>query len=1013
MVDVNVNALAGQAPTMAPPIRNGDQILPHIRWVPIGKSNCYLDVEKSQSNPIYKIVVDILKHTNFFRAFTASSTIPSIYIQQIPKLIRNLSNVITNDMFQPWRALIKIINLCLTRKTSGFERPRAPVLQILWGVVNRAHLDYAERILEEFTQSIHTFIKDKWNLAQHTYKKKKATLIVILSIRFTKLIIYHLQRKHKFYPRPDSPLHLPNEEPVLGYLKFSAKGTKREVFGMPIFGSLITTDIQGAPYYQEYLAKVAKHQRYLSSETQSDPDSPAPKPTKTAKKSKPTAPKADPRPPVSKPASSKQPEPKPALAKPGSVSKRHKPISSLRSVDESVTEDVPEKEPLVDDEDADVERALEESLKSMYDVPRGPLPPVVIREPDFEKYQPLPEVLGKGKEKEESEEDVPGADAGVQGEGQTGPDPGAQDERQARSNLDEQVEGQAGPDPGNAEASQSLPSPVVHAGSDLEYLDLDVVDVSTQSHPEPMHEVDKPSEANNDKATAETEAELMVTVAIQQDTNDNRNNNNNNNTSTTISTTTKSTIDAMMIKRIGELEHIMGNLIQENKRLEQRLDSHGARLYTIEQLDIPHQNRFRDLPEADMKEILYQCMWETDSYKTHEDYMQLYEALKKSMNHNHSKELVKDLAEARKKKKKSRESPKTPPGSPPHQPPPPPPAGPSRASGSPGASGSSQVPPPPPPPPSTNQEGQSKGSARPSSSKTVALAEYQAWMMTDTRLRLNDHIPKVNLRQDWWKPFEEERPATPEPAWSIPSSDVLVPKNNWASPLASTYSPPPEDSLLAQTSDIAMFMDWFCKRRGITKLKPQDLEGPALEIIKVFYPNIKAACNPDVGLEQMVPDQMRIEEEYKYDIVAIIEVFSMYGYDYMKKIVLRRADLNEHIIAERDFKYLYPSDFEDMYLLNLQGHLNHLPPKDKKILTTTVNIWTRHLVIRQRVEDFQLDRYGVQMIMRFNEIHKFSDGTLQQIDEALDYRVKEFKINRMNPGLNKRDGDYRLLKRTE
>ncbi|GKA04323.1 hypothetical protein Tco_0677104 [Tanacetum coccineum] len=49
-----------------------------------------------------------------------------------------------------------------------------------------------------------------------------------------------------------------------------------------------------------------------------------------------------------------------------------------------------------------------------------------------------------------------------------------------------------------------------------------------------------------------------------------------------------------------------------------------------------------------------------------------------------------------------------------------------------------------------------------------------------------------------------------------------------------------------------------------------------------------------------------------------------------------------------------------------------------------------------------LIKYGVQMIMRFNEIHKFSDGTLQQIDEALDYRVKEFRINRTNPGMNAR-----------
>ncbi|GJR38183.1 hypothetical protein Tco_1213867 [Tanacetum coccineum] len=324
-------------------------------------------------------------------------------------------------------------------------------------------------------------------------------------------------------------------------------------------------------------------------------------------------------------------------------------------------------------------------------------------------------------------------------------------------------------------------------------------------------------------------------------------------------------------------------------------------------------------------------------------------------------------------------------------------------------------------------------------------------------------------------------------------------------------------------SDIATFMDWYCKRQGITELTPKDLEGPIYEIVKVFHPDVvhlqfqmeechklltdtvddailkynvskplplggepalsiskmKAAYYPDVGLEQMVPDQFWIEEECKYDIVAMygishwwvqrqrfyidrfdsegdrravrthmrilsvvrIEVFSMYGYNYMKQIVLLRADLNEHVIAERDFKYLYLSDFEDLYLLNLQGHLNHLSPEDKKILITAVNLWTRNLVIRQRIEDFQLgiesyqtqlnltkprweatgfefkhdytvidspravtfrDRYGVQMIMRFNEIHKFSDGTLQQIDEALDYRVKEFRVNRTNPGMNTR-----------
>nr|GFB74991.1 hypothetical protein [Tanacetum cinerariifolium] len=200
------------------------------------------------------------------------------------------------------------------------------------------------------------------------------------------------------------------------------------------------------------------------------------------------------------------------------------------------------------------------------------------------------------------------------------------------------------------------------------------------------------------------------------------------------------------------------------------------------------------------------------------------------------------------------------------------------------------------------------------------------------------YIPKVNLRQDWWKPLEEERPATPEPAWTISSSDV-------------------------PTGDIDTFIDWFCKRRGITELKPQDLEGPAFEIVKVFHPDVihlqyqieechklltdsvdasilsipalsiskmKATYYPDVGLKQMVPDQIWIVEECKYDIAAMyfqrqrfyidrhtsegdrsvvrthmrilsvvrIEVFFMYGYDYIKKIVLRRVDLNEHVIVE-------------------------------------------------------------------------------------------------------------------
>nr|GEZ56737.1 hypothetical protein [Tanacetum cinerariifolium] len=720
-----------------------------------------------------------------------------------------------------------------------------------------------------------------------------------------------------------------------------------------------------------------------------------------------------------------------------------------------------------------------------------------------------------------------------------------QDEGQAGSNPDEQSEGQAGQDPGNAGADeQSMPSHVVHAGSDREHMDLDVADVSPQPSTEQMDEEftataypkvqenlklevkepvlleepasssgtlsslqhlskdisfgdlffsDKPLNAKNDKANAETKVESMVSVPIQQDMSSippmmsliidltsrpespkvhQQFKATTTETTTRTTTTTlplppsqqQSTAEAMMMKRIGELEHIMANLIQENKGLGERLDKHGAQVVDWA-MQAPLRKRFRDLPEADMKEILHQRMWETESYKSYEDHMQLYEALEKSMNHDHSQELAQDLAEAQKKKKKSCESPKTPPGSPSHQPPPPPPpSGPSRASGAPRASGSSQVPPPPPPPSSTNQESQSKGFAAPSSSKTAASAEYQAWTKTDIRLRpsisLTPEDPEMDKDMD---PDEQAQSSNDKdigkPVWSIPSSDVPVPTNNWASALASNYLPHPEDSLLAQTGDIATFMDWFCKRRGITELKPQDLKGPAFEIVKVFHPDVihlqyqMEECHKlltdsvdDPILRHNLskplplggpPGQVTIQTDfffnkdleylrygskgsrpalsiskmkaiYYHDIGS--NVFSMYGYDYMKKIVLLRADLNEHVIVERDFKYLYPSDFEDLDLLNLQEDFQLGIESYQTQLNLTKPQWDAtgfeykhdYTVIDSLRAVMLQDKYGVQMMMRFNEIHKFSDGTLQQINEALDYRVKEFRINRMNAGLNTR-----------
>ncbi|GJU69576.1 hypothetical protein Tco_1255835 [Tanacetum coccineum] len=773
--NLDTMADAEHAPAMAPPVRTDEQILPRIRWVPIGKSNCYLNEEKSQPSPIFKIAVDILKQTNFFRAFTASSTIPAIYIQQFwdticfdskagsykcqldeqwfdltqdtlrdalqitpvdknrafsppptpdtliefvnelgyPREVINLSNVTTNDMFQPWRALTTIINLCLTGKTSGFERPRAPVLQILWGVVNRAHIDYAERMWEEFTQSIHNFTEDKRNLAQQAQGKKKATIILIPSIRFTKLIIFHLQRLHNFHPRPESPLHLPTEEPVLGNLKFSAKGTKREVFGMTIPNELINDVIRGSVI----------------------------------------------------------------------ICLSEKSCKASTIPHEFVDEGVPAAKPRLED--------TEEAIQAK-------------KETDTGKLQPLPEWTEVGPRRRP---DRP--DPGKLDDGQAGPDPGKLDE------------GQAGPNPDDVAESQPLPTPSVLAGPNLEHSDVEITDPSSQPQPEHMDEGftamaypdvqenlkltvdeqvipeepvsstgtlsslqhlakdfsfgdqflnDKPSEADNEKTTADTEAESMVSVTIQQDTSvippmtspvigpvprpDSPNVHWPLPTATTITAAPTTTTlplppqpqqgpsDPIIIKRMCEVEEFIANLVEENQALETRLDKQGSRINKLETMDLPKmireqtvefidsqeidqkinesvkevvissvkhamraplRARFKDLPTSDMKEILLQRMLEENYDKGHANHRVAYEALQDSIRRDESEDFDVDKAQEETKKKSKQDSPKTPPGSPPSPPPPPPPpSSASGASGTTGASDSAQAPPPPHPSSSTH-----------------------------------------------------------------------------------------------------------------------------------------------------------------------------------------------------------------------------------------------------------------------------------------------------------------------
>ncbi|GKA11348.1 hypothetical protein Tco_0690781 [Tanacetum coccineum] len=396
MADKNVPA---QAPT-----RSNDQILAFVAWVPIGKSNYILDLQKKQKNPIFQISVYILENTNFFRAFIASALVPAIYIQQFlntltyeaktgvynfeldearfvldANLLRKALEIapidqahymVVNHLYQPWRAILSMINQCLTGKTSGHDRPRYPVLQMLWGIITNTNVDYAELMWEEFVQAMQTFLTDKANLGSPTKKGRKDKPHVIPYCRFTKLIICHLGRIHNIHQRSASPFHLAEEDLRLGNLKFVSKGEIDEVFGMPIPNELISNNIRNASYYNAYLEMVAKHDQKVAAK-------------KEGKK---------------KSASTKQPKPKPAIEK----SSKPAPAPKPKLVDEldeepAHSEPVPEPEQEGAGKEYDMERAIQMSLESFHAQGHAHVGGVAIQEPVAEDIRPLPIVEGKGK----------------------------------------------------------------------------------------------------------------------------------------------------------------------------------------------------------------------------------------------------------------------------------------------------------------------------------------------------------------------------------------------------------------------------------------------------------------------------------------------------------------------------------------------------------------------------------------------------------------------------------------
>ncbi|GJR68022.1 hypothetical protein Tco_0014087 [Tanacetum coccineum] len=171
----------------------------------------------------------------------------------------------------------------------------------------------------------------------------------------------------------------------------------------------------------------------------------------------------------------------------------------------------------------------------------------------------------------------------------------------------------------------------------------------------------------------------------------------------------------------------------------------------------------------------------------------------------------------------------------------------------------------------------------------------------------------------------------------------------------------------------------------------------------------------------------------KRRIIAVtkVEIVEWHDYKHLDWITVRRDDDALYKFKEGDLHRLRIQDIEDMLLLLVQGKVTNLSVEERIAFNVSLRMFTRRVVIQRRVEDLQLgvesyqkklnltkpDTYRSNLrrqdaytpysdprgfiyenkdkknrLMRIDELHKFSDGTLDDVRTVLNDRLKGIRM---------------------
>ncbi|GJX48948.1 hypothetical protein Tco_0275793 [Tanacetum coccineum] len=209
-----------------------------------------------------------------------------------------------------------------------------------------------------------------------------------------------------------------------------------------------------------------------------------------------------------------------------------------------------------------------------------------------------------------------------------------------------------------------------------------------------------------------------------------------------------------------------------------------------------------------------------------------------------------------------------------------------------------------------------------------------------------DPKPK-RTRPDWYP--RSPTPKKPDPDWNTTKTIDDDEEQPWFKEMINAEKPPLTfDELMRAHKGNSYKLDWINPKGydhpvDMTKPLPlQEKDGRLIISIEVFFNNdleyLKGRTQK--GPTPRLSPRLQLQDTHKAMVnssskhivfskqrilsVLSVQVEKKFGYGYLNKIVIKRADQKQYTIKEEDFPDLHPNDIKDMLLLLNQNKLWNL-----------------------------------------------------------------------------------------